>query len=90
MSMVKRQLNELKKMRDYVGANGNLLPEDECAELEKFIDEQVRQCELYVKLEDLVKAKAAAAEVKPVKEVKKAKKAKPAPEPEIDIDDLLG
>lgn len=56
MNVVKQQLDELKKMQNVVDKHSDLLPPEEATELKDFVNGQIRQCELYLKLEDMVKA----------------------------------
>lgn len=78
MSIVKNQLNELIKMNEFTQNNGELLDPEEKKELDAFITCQIRQCELYCKLEDLVeKQKKAESKPETTTEEREEPKAKP-------------
>lgn len=85
---VKRQIGVFDEMLEVLAANLDKLTAEEKEELEGYIDNQKRQCELFVKLEP------APAPEKPKPEPKKkTEKPKPDPEPvaeEDDFEDLLG
>lgn len=84
MSVIKQQFDELQKMQKYVEENAGLLDAAKEQELKAYIDDQLRQCELYMELTDLVeKKKKESAAVKvstdaAVKVAKEKPKRKPA------------
>ena len=105
-SAVENQIKIFKEMQTEIAKDTCILSDEERRELEGYVDNQCRQCELYLKLKPVKKDP----EPKPVAEKaekkaarsKKAEAKTAAPEPEkaaeesekqaaeIDIDDLLG
>ena len=88
---VKQQINVFKQMQEELGRNMDKLTPEEKEELEGYIDNQKRQCELFLKLEPKIEIKP---DPKPAEEKPKpkpAKKEEPKEEtPADDFDDLLG
>ena len=83
---VKQQINVFKQMQEELGKNMDKLTAEEKEELEGYIDNQKRQCELFLKLEPEIEIKR---HPKPAEEKPKPKPAKKEETPADDFDDLL-
>lgn len=86
-SSVKQQTKIFKQMQEELGKNMDKLTPEEKEELEGYIDNQKRQCELFLKLEPKIEIKP---DPKPAEEKPKPKPAKKEETPADDFDDLLG
>lgn len=92
-SAVAQQIKIFKEMQETIAKDTSILSEEERQELEGYVDNQRRQCELYLKLKPKQEEKAA--EPKPAaaklpKKAAKSKKAEAAPVDEKSAEELLG
>ena len=91
-SSVENQIKIFKEMQDEIAKDICILSDEERRELEGYVDNQLRQCELYLKLKP-VKKEAEPPAVKSEKKSSRGKKAKaaaPAPAAEKSAEETLG
>lgn len=91
-SAVENQIKIFKEMQDEIAKDICILSDEERRELEGYVDNQLRQCELYLKLKP-VKKEAEPPAVKSEKKSSRGKKAKaaaPAPAAEKSAEETLG
>lgn len=94
-SAVENQIKIFKEMQDEIAKDTSILSDEERLELEGYVDNQRRQCELYLKLKPAKKdpePKPAAekAEKKATRSKKAEAKTAVAPEPEKAAEEKLG
>lgn len=92
---VENQLRTFKEMQDEIAKDTCILSDEERRELEGYVDNQRRQCELYLKLKPVKKEAEPAPAVKSEKKSSRGKKAEakaaaPAPAAEKSAEETLG
>ena len=87
-SAVENQIKIFKEMQDEIAKDTSILSDEERRELEGYVDNQRRQCELYLKLKPVKKEADKTEEEKLDQTLFDEEPEKQATE--IDIDDLLG
>lgn len=90
-SAVENQIKIFKERQDEIAKDICILSDEERRELEGYVDNQLRQCELYLKLKPVKKeAEPAVKSEKKSSRGKKAKSAAPAPAAEKYAEETLG